>query len=91
MCTPEDVANCERAGGCPMHGTGKGSCPPGILVGKQNSPEKPCKFCGSTSVCDCPIEIYSYSGTEKCPKCSNTCIPLWNYCPQCGAKLKEGK
>ena len=34
---------------------------PVIVVGKKNSPEKPCKFCGSTTGCDCPLEIVEVS------------------------------
>lgn len=43
-----------------------------IIVGKHNSPEKPCQFCGSTTVCDCPLEIVETpSETELSKK-------LWN-------------
>lgn len=28
-----------------------------IVVGKHNSPEKPCQFCGSTITCDCPLDV----------------------------------
>lgn len=28
-----------------------------FVVGKENSEEKPCKSCGSTGICDCPIDL----------------------------------
>jgi len=45
----------------------------GIAVGKQNSPEKPCKHCGSTTSCDCPLDIIEVK-VHNHPMCK-TCPP----------------
>jgi len=41
-----------------------------IVVGKKNSPEKPCQFCGSTTICDCPLEIVEMPFSTR----KNVCI-----------------
>jgi len=46
---------------------------PGMVwvMGKQNSPEHPCEHCGSTSTCDCPVDISetSHSIQHVCVIC----------------------
>jgi hypothetical protein len=36
-----------------------------IAVGKQNSPEKPCQFCGSTTICDCPLDVIEINDSSR--------------------------
>lgn len=67
----------------------------GIAVGKQNSPEKPCKHCGSTTVCDCAIDVLKSPEISTadfvCLNCGYGCYIPWSYCPKCGNKLGEKK
>lgn len=50
MCTPEDVANCEASGGCPIDSSGTGSYPPsmGKIEITPMPKHKKCRMCGHT-------------------------------------------
>ena len=57
------------------------------VTGKQNSQEHPCERCGSTTACDCPVEVYSLErGMETIP----TSVPT-RICMSCGKAYSYGR
>ena len=103
MCTPEDVANCERMGGCVMHGS-SGSCPPGFSLRLENPAHKEyrdlikkqgikCPHCGKWVLK--PKQLHQggvhMSGTIVCKDCwkrRSGYMPYEGFCCDGCPKLK---
>ena len=63
-----------------------------IVVGKHNSPEKPCQFCGSTTTCDCPLDIIQPTfATLKyvCVVCGKTYVTFYGHEFTCSEKCHK--